>query len=105
MTKPETTPAGPRKEQGPALHLVVRRRWFEEIASGRKRIEYRRRCAHWDRRLSGRRYSQAIISLGYRADRPRLAARVLGIRRSPTHWEIHLGEVTALPPGPARSSP
>lgn len=33
------------------LHLTLTRQWFDEIASGRKRTEYRKANAYWAARL------------------------------------------------------
>ena len=33
------------------LHLVVKRKWFDQIVSGRKKIEYREYTPYWCKRL------------------------------------------------------
>lgn len=38
-----------KHKDGLTLRLVVTEGWFDEIESGRKRVEYRRICPHWKR--------------------------------------------------------
>lgn len=35
----------------PTLHLVLKSKWYDKIASGEKTSEYRERKPYWDRRL------------------------------------------------------
>jgi hypothetical protein len=37
------------------LHLVLTRAWYDEVAAGTKRIEYRRICPHWKKMIWDRR--------------------------------------------------
>lgn len=43
--------AGARKN---VLHLTLKFKWFDLIASGKKRIEYRRNCEYWRKRIRGK---------------------------------------------------
>lgn len=47
------------------LVLHVKRVYFEQIASGQKREEYRRATPYWQKRLEGREYERVVICLGY----------------------------------------
>lgn len=42
-------------ENGITLNLVLTEHWFDEIESGRKRIEYREMSDHWKRLIWDRR--------------------------------------------------
>ena len=42
-------------EKGITLNLVLTHHWFDEIAAGRKRIEYREIKPHWTRLIWDRR--------------------------------------------------
>jgi hypothetical protein len=45
----EQDPEQPPKKR--ILHLTLLRHWFDEIASGRKTVEYRENKRYWDTRL------------------------------------------------------
>jgi hypothetical protein len=47
------------------LCLAVKRKYFDEIKSGKKHEEFRLRNDYWKRRLEGRRYDTVTITLGY----------------------------------------
>lgn len=45
---------GRMKKLSPILHLVLTHDWFDMIARGEKRVEYRTRSDHWDRLIGDR---------------------------------------------------
>jgi hypothetical protein len=47
------------------LTLHVKRKYFEQIASGEKGEEYRLATPYWKKRLEGREYERVVICLGY----------------------------------------
>ena len=47
------------------LHLNLYRRYFDEILSGEKRIEYREVTPYWSKRLEGRNYDVIQFRNGY----------------------------------------
>lgn len=47
------------------LILPLKRKWFEEIESGKKRFEYRLDTPYWRKRLVGKTYRNVIFTLGY----------------------------------------
>ena len=61
------------------LHLTLHRRWFDEIASGRKTQEYRLCTAFWVRRLEDRTYDEIQFRNGYNKDAPTMRVEWLGI--------------------------
>ncbi|GAB2827533.1 ASCH domain-containing protein [Comamonas piscis] len=50
-----------------ALHLPLKREYFEAIRDGIKPEEFRLCTPHWSKRLEGREYDQIILTLGYPA--------------------------------------
>jgi len=47
------------------LTLHVKRKWFLEMRSGRKKEEYRELKEYWTKRLVGREYDRLVIMCGY----------------------------------------
>jgi hypothetical protein len=46
------------------LHLNLRRTYFDQIAQGGKKTEYRDRSAYWAKRLEGRAYDLIVFRNG-----------------------------------------
>ena len=65
----------------PTLHLTLKREWFNLIASGEKKEEYREIKGYWDTRLEGRQYSQVIFRNGYSKGSRRVIVECLGITK------------------------
>ena len=69
------------------LNLTIKRRWFDMIASGEKREEYRsadnRQVAGTYKRLFNYRWPSVVCTMilrnGYRMDSPALAVRMFGM--------------------------
>ena len=82
------------------LHLTLHRRWFDAIASGEKREEYRALTPFWTRRLADRQYDEIHFRNGYARDAPFMRVRFLGCQ--PGQWQeqpayvIRLGEILEL---------
>lgn len=47
------------------LTLRLKRRWWEEIQSGRKTVELRLRTEYWQKRLVGQQYDEIHLWSGY----------------------------------------
>jgi len=45
------------------LHLVLKKKWFDMIASGEKTVEYRKFSQYWIDRISGKKV--VVFHLGY----------------------------------------
>ena len=102
------------------LHLTVTRHWFDKIASGEKKEDFRTIKGFWVRRLMKwtlcrmgkggadavkveikggfiphrvefRRYSHIKITAGYGRDKPTLTARCTGIRITADDEQTDLG--------------
>jgi len=87
----------------PTLHLNLKRQWFDMIASGEKREEYRAISPYWNRvfgsyvRIKGKNYhpSDVVVcfSNGYAKDRPqvRVKLRDLRVREGRPEWGAEPG--------------
>jgi hypothetical protein len=61
------------------LHLTLKKCWFDMIASGKKREEYRELKPYWDKRLLNRTYDAVLFRNGYRRDAPEMMFELKGI--------------------------
>jgi hypothetical protein len=52
------------------LHLTLKKRWFDMIASGKKNEEYRELKPYWHKRLQGKAYDAIKFRNGYSANSP-----------------------------------
>lgn len=58
------------------LHLTLKKQWFDMIASGQKREEYREIKPHWNRILNMKQYEAIRFRNGYRPDSPTMLIRL-----------------------------
>jgi hypothetical protein len=75
------------------LSLTLHRQYFEEIATGRKDKEYRKRKPYWKKRLEDRDYDLIRFRNGYAKDAPEMLVEFRGVRRSGRVYVIKLGRV------------
>jgi hypothetical protein len=66
------------------LHLTLHRKWFDAIATGRKKHEFRRMTAYWQRRflnedLSTREYDEVHFRNGYNPTVPFMRVQWKGL--------------------------
>ena len=65
------------------LHLTLKKRWFDMIASGVKKEEYREMKPYWERRLEDgddfRQFDFIQFRNGYQKNAPSIVVRLLGI--------------------------
>ena len=54
------------------LHLTVKKKWFDLIASGQKKIEYREMKLYWIRRLIGKHFDCIKFKNGYHKNAPEM---------------------------------
>lgn len=52
------------------LHLTLHRKWFDQIASGEKKHEYRDVKPYWEKRIINRTYDEIHFTNGYGKNRP-----------------------------------
>jgi len=58
------------------LHLTLKRKWFDLIATGEKTEEYREIKPYWTTRLKGRDYDVVRFRNGYNSDSPYMLVEV-----------------------------
>jgi hypothetical protein len=63
------------------LHMTLKREWFDQIAAGTKKKEYRAQKPYWESRLMGRRYDEIIFRNGYGTHVPEMRVEFLGVTR------------------------
>ncbi len=52
------------------LHLTLKKKWFDLIASGEKKQEYRENKPYWQSRLHGKTFDEVHFRNGYSKDAP-----------------------------------
>ena len=93
--KPKATSAtAPRR----ILHMTLKREWFDQIAAGTKKEEYRELKPYWRTRMKGREYDEIHFRNGYNADAPRMRVEYRGLRKDSRNdrYVIRLGKVLEL---------
>jgi hypothetical protein len=79
------------------LHLSLEREWFDDIAKGVKRKEYRKYKPYWKTRLEGRTYDVVHFRNGYASDAPEMWVEYRGLSRDGkarnADYVIRLGRV------------
>lgn len=89
-----------RKVAEPVLALTLHREWFDQIAIGKKRVEYRTNKAYWRTRLVGRTYKEVHFRNGYSPIAPFMRVEYLGLRkygRGPgSYFGIRLGRILEI---------
>lgn len=62
------------------LHLTLKKKWFDMIASGHKTEEYREIKPYWQKRLKlGYNYDAVSFRNGYSADAPKMLVECKGV--------------------------
>jgi len=64
------------------LHLTLKKKWFDMIASGEKKEEYREMKPYWHRRLMGKNYDAIQFRNGYSRDARRMLIELDGVYSS-----------------------
>lgn len=83
------------------LYLILFREWFDQIARGDKKVEYRDKTPFWTKRLFNEdgnqtHYDMIVFTNGYGPDRPRMQVEFLGVREREEKYEILLGKVLKI---------
>jgi hypothetical protein len=62
----------------PFLHLTLKKKWFDLISEGKKKIEYREMKDYWITRLIGNayKYDNILFRNGYRKDSPKMIVEI-----------------------------
>jgi hypothetical protein len=101
--KKQRTP--PRDRTGNVLTLQLRRKWFDLIAGGYKRVEFRTVNEYWQRRIEGKEHSHILFRNGYGVTRPSMLVDYLGWSKGTgaRYYTLRLGDVARIwnyePPG------
>jgi len=92
------------------LHLTLKKKWFDLIASGEKTVEYREYKPYWEKRLIGKGFQEVHFRNGYRKNSPFMRVECLGISFPDTfqprngeklnglQFAIYLGQVLEVEP-------
>ena len=84
---------------GSALLLRVHKPWFDAIAHGHKKYEYRRVTPYWTTRIEGRQYDKIVFQNGYGARFPTMDVEYLGYdiitnAQGEPHFRLRLGAIS-----------
>jgi len=64
------------------LHLTLKKKWFDMIASGEKKEEYREIKPYWDKRFINKSYEVIQFRNGYAKDSPKMQVKLGHISQS-----------------------
>lgn len=82
------------------LQLTLDREYFDDIALGRKKEEYRERKAYWATRLEGRDYDTVVFRNGYGPKVPEMEVEFKGVRKTTRKgnpiYAIKLGRILSI---------
>ncbi len=82
------------------LHVTLHRKWFADIASKKKRIEYREQKPYWRKGLERRKYDAIEFRNGYAPDAPEMLVEFRGLRRKgkgrKARYAILLGRILEI---------
>jgi hypothetical protein len=84
------------------LKIVIKSEWFDEIASGKKKIEYREIKPFWESRLydaagKKRLYGKIEFINGYNVDAKRMITKYEGFERKGKYFNIKVGKILKKP--------
>jgi hypothetical protein len=63
------------------LHLTLKREWFDQIACGEKKEEFRQYKPYWKKRLERRKYDAILFRNGYASNAPEMLVEYPGLDR------------------------
>ena len=73
------------------VHLVLKHKWFDSIASGKKNVEYRDDTEFWRKRTTDKEY--VVFHRGY--SNTIMCFKIRRIERALGEMQIHLGNKLA----------
>lgn len=62
------------------LYMTIKLIYFNQIKSGHKKLEFRRKTQYWKQKLEHRKYSLVCFRAGYSLNSPTLYIEYLGYR-------------------------
>lgn len=83
------------------LKIVIKKIYFDQIASGEKKIEYREVKPFWQSRLNDangkkRNYDNIEFINGYNADAKRMITKFEGFEKKGMKYNIKLGKILKI---------
>ena len=83
---------------GRVLHLTLKKQWFDMIASGEKKEEYREMKPYWHKRLLNKTNDKIIFRNGDSKDAPTMIVEYKGLMSGLgiEKWGANLGEKTYI---------
>jgi hypothetical protein len=81
------------KFEDDVLFLTVKRKFFLDILSGKKKKEYRAVNTHFIKRFTNRKYHTLILQNGYATNSQRLSARINRVSVESLSLETQIGEI------------
>ena len=84
------------------LKIVIKKEWFDKIASGKKKIEYRDVKPFWQSRLydangKKRNYDNIEFINGYNVDAKRMVTKYEGFDKKGRKFNIKIGKIIKRP--------
>ncbi len=87
-------------KQSSILSLNLHREFFDAIADGTKKTEYREDKEYWRTRLIGRKYKEVHFRNGYATKAPFMRVEFKGVRRmrsnNGSYFAVRLGRILEL---------
>lgn len=78
------------------LTLTLKRQFFNQIAAGTKKLEYRDIKPYWTQRLEGKVFDEIVFRNGYSKNAPTMRVEWLGMTKSKNQYIIELGKVLEI---------
>ena len=78
------------------LHLTLFKKWFDLIARGAKKREYRDIKPYWTKRLVGKKFNEIYFKNGYSKNAPFMRVQLKGMKREKDKYTLILGKVLEI---------
>jgi len=78
------------------LSLILKKQYFDAIAAGTKKLEYRVVKPYWTKRLEGKTFDEIVFKNGYAKNALTMRVEWLGMTKGDTHYVIELGKVLEI---------
>ena len=77
------------------LYLTLNRKWFDKIATGEKKIEYRDIKPYWIKRVEHKNYDEVYFRNGYQKNSPFMRVKYEGYKKT-NRYELKLGIILEI---------
>lgn len=75
------------------LNLTILKEWFDLIACGKKKKEYRDIKPYWTKRLVGKSFDEIHFKNGYNKNSPFMRVEWKGMKKEKDKYVIFLGKI------------